>query len=196
MPLNEGYFREHSTVEIARGILGKELVHESCDGTTSGIIVETEAYLRDDPACHASRGMTKRNRSMFLGPGRSYVYFIYGNYYCFNVVTAEEGIGEAVLIRAIKPKEGIDLMAARRGLREELKLASGPGKLCRAMGIDTKLDGASLWQSPFYIRQPDNCDDGISIIETTRIGINQAKDWKLRFCIEGSPYLSRRPVSK
>lgn len=196
MPLTEGYFRERSTVEIARGLLGKELVHESCDGITSGIIVETEAYLSDDPACHASRGMTKRNSSMFLGPGRSYVYFIYGNYYCFNVVTAEEGIGEAVLIRAIKPMEGTDLMAARRGLKDELKLASGPGKLCSAMGIDKKLDGASLWQRPFYIRQPEKVDIGIVIVETTRIGINRAIDWKLRFCIEGSPYLSRRPVSK
>lgn len=183
-------------MEIARGLLGKELVHDSAEGTTSGIIVETEAYLRDDPACHASRGMTKRNRSMFLGPGRSYVYFVYGNHYCFNVVTAEEGVGEAVLIRALEPKEGIDLMAARRGLRDIKELTSGPGKLCRAMGIDKELDGAYLWQKPFYIKDPVVNEGKLAIIETTRVGIKRAADWNLRFCIEGSPYLSRKPVSK
>lgn len=189
--LNERFFL-CDTVEVARKLLGAVLVHFSPEGLTSGIIVETEAYLsRDDPACHAARGKTKRNAVMFGPPARAYVYFIYGNHYCFNVVTGREGAGEAVLIRALEPLEGLDLMQKRRGERQKKNnLTSGPGKLCQAMGISIRHNGSSLLEYPLFLAAGTAPEDSL-IGVSGRIGINQGQDKQLRFFIRENPFVSR-----
>lgn len=172
-------FYLQDTVHIARICLGKLLVHETDEGIISGRIVETEAYLCDDPACHASRGMTKRNAMMFGEPGHAYVYFTYGFHYCMNLVTRAEGIGEAVLLRALEPLEGIDLMKRNRGKDDPHDLCSGPGKLTKALGIDIKLNGEDLLGDKLYVID-DNTDIG-EIISRPRIGIKVAIHEPWRF---------------
>ena len=189
--LSEDFFT-HDTVQAAQDLLGKILVHSLPEGTVSGKIVETEAYLsKDDPACHASRGKTKRNEAMFGPAGRAYVYLIYGMYYCFNAVTREEGVGEAVLIRALEPLEGIPWMQQRRGTSDILNLTSGPGKLCQAMGITRHHNGISLTESKLTI--VDSRED-LKIESSPRIGIKTGVDKLLRFYISGNPYVSARHV--
>lgn len=183
-----------TTEDMARELLGYSLCRETADGLVSGIIVETEAYLsKNDAACHSARGMTKSNATMFGPPGRAYVYYIYGRYNCFNVVSAPEGVGEAVLIRAVEPLSGINIMSWRRGgIKAKHNLANGPGKLCQAFAIDRSLDGHDLRHKPLYIsikKAPINQKD---IIVTPRIGVSLAQDKKLRFMISGNKYLSRR----
>ena len=173
----EFYLRD--TVEAARDALGKVLVHETPDGIISGRIVETEAYLRDDPACHACRGMTNRNRVMFGEPGHAYVYFTYGFHYCLNFVTQPNGTAEAILIRALEPLEGIKLMRRNRRRDRLEDLCSGPGKLCQALGIDMSLNGEDLLGDRLYVLD-DNTDAG-EIIVRPRIGIRQAADNPWRF---------------
>jgi DNA-3-methyladenine glycosylase len=192
-------FYARSTVEAARDLLGAVMVHDTPEGRAAGRIVETEAYLRDDPACHASRGPTSRNRPMFGPPGRAYIYLIYGMYHCFNVVTAPRGTGEAVLIRALEPLAGMPLMARRRGTDKPKALCSGPGKLVIAMGIGMSRNGADLRKGPLRILPassypwPDATGDGLRHIKvTTRIGITQAAHLPLRFYLEGNPFISRK----
>lgn len=184
-------FYNSSTSDIARALLGKVLVHHTQDGVTSGRIVETEAYLfRNDPACHAARGRTRRNEAMFGPPGTAYVYLIYGMYHCFNVVTATEGEGEAVLIRALEPLQGLPLMAARRSCNNERLLTSGPGRLCQAMAINSCQNGADLAAEPLYL-----ADDGYQpkeIITATRIGISVGAELLLRFYMAGNRFVSRK----
>ncbi len=194
------------TKRAARMLLGAVLRHETPEGICSGRIVETEAYLRNDPACHASRGKTARNASMFGPPGHAYVYLIYGMHHCFNVVTAPTGIGEAVLIRALEPLEGIDLMRKRRNSWRrqsatkhwrEQELCSGPGKLCIAMGLDKSLDGFSLANSSLQLLPPKEAPGWNprrlrSLVTTTRIGIREAADWPLRFYLGDSDCISVR----
>lgn len=188
--------------QLAPLLLGWQLVHGSPAGTTSGIIVETEAYLSaGDPACHASRGQTARNQVMFGAGGQAYVYFTYGMHYCFNVVSGLEGRGEAVLIRALEPTEGKDLMARRRSAKvgnrlpntkysiPVTKLCSGPAKLVQAMGINMTLNGHSLTQKPLYLVPPSK--PATQIVTTTRIGISQAADLPLRWYIKDSRFISR-----
>ena len=183
----------YDTVEAARKLLGCYLFRETEEGLVSGIIVETEAYLSEgDPACHASRGKTRRNAAMFGPPGTAYAYFIYGNYYCFNVVTGPEGRGEAVLIRAVEPIKGLDLMQKRRGEGCSLKnLASGPGKLCQAFAIDRSLNGHDLRYKPLYLKNNPDLPQVLSIKSTPRIGVSSAKDKHLRFIINENEFLSR-----
>lgn len=183
------YFYDQPTLTIAKGLLGQLLVHESEEGKVSGRIVETEAYLCDDPACHAFRGETPRNRTMFGLPGQAYVYFIYGMYYCFNVVTAPLGVGEAVLIRALEPVEGIPLMQKRRKTQEIRQLCNGPGKLAIALGIETSHNGVDLTQGPLQIVEYPS--PPFEIATTTRVGIRQAADQPLRFYIKGNPFVSK-----
>jgi len=128
-------FYAHDAVTVAKDLLGCLLVHQEEAGMAAGWIVEDEAYLRGDPAAHSFRGETKRNRVLFGPPGRAYIYRIYGLYTCIDVVTGPEGAGGAVLIRALEPAVGIDLMRERRGTDDPLALASGPGKLTEALGI-------------------------------------------------------------
>jgi DNA-3-methyladenine glycosylase len=198
-------FYARDTVTVARNLLGAVLVHDTPDGRTAGRIVETEAYLRDDAACHASRGQTPRTTVMFGPPGRAYVYLIYGMYYCFNVITAPKGIGEAVLIRALEPLEGLPLMAMRRGRdADDVKsLCSGPGKLVLAMGITKSHNGVDLKRGPLRILapgsypwegpgRPGSSGGQGNIKVTTRIGISVAADLPLRFLLDGNPYISRK----
>ena len=175
---------------MAKKLLGKVLVHRTEKGIISGRIVETEAYTCDDPACHASRGMTRRNAVMFGQAGHAYVYFTYGMYFCLNAVTGLEGVGEAVLIRAAEPLEGIELMMANRGTDDLTNLASGPGKLCQAFAIDRNQNGLDLTDSELMI-----VDDGwkpSEIITSTRIGIRLAADRPWRFYVAGNPHVSRK----
>lgn len=189
--LPESFFAGGRTEDIAKRLIGMRLISNSGGPRTAGVIVETEAYLRDDPACHASRGRTKRNESMFLSPGHSYVYLIYGLYYCFNVVTAPHGIGEAVLIRAIEPTDGIEAMSLRRNNAKIGSIANGPGKLCQAMGIDKSLDGRPLWESNLLYIEDGACSRKYGIASSERVGISSGKDLLLRYFLEGSPYVSR-----
>jgi DNA-3-methyladenine glycosylase len=183
------------TVEVARNLLGTVLLHDSPEGPAAGRIVETEAYLRDDPACHASRGKTARNAPMFGPPGRSYIYLIYGMYRCFNVVTAPEGVGEAVLVRALEPLAGLPLMARRRGSGDPRALCSGPGKLVMALGLGASHNGIRLDVGPVRLLPPDSWPwpGGRGPVKaTTRVGISCAADWPLRFYLEGNPWISRK----
>ena len=203
-PLPASFYRR-STVEVARDLLGAVLYHRDPEGITAGRIVETEAYLCDDAACHASRGLTPRNAAMFGPPGRSYIYLIYGMYHCFNVVTAPRGVGEAVLIRALEPLAGLPLMAVRRGTDKPKALCSGPGKLVIALGIAGLPNGSDLRTGPLAILPPESfpwtepspdAEDGGkgggrgNIKVTTRIGITKDAHLPLRFHLEGNLYVS------
>lgn len=182
-------FYARGTVAVARELPGCLLVHRTADGTAAGIIVETEAYLQGDPACHAARGMTPRNKPMFGPPGFAYVYFTYGMHYCFNVVTAAEGTGEAVLIRALEPVAGIELMINRRGREALRELCSGPGKLTRAMAIGKEQNWLDLTGEQLFI-----CRAGPAgpLVTTTRIGIREGAELPLRFYLQNNKYVSRR----
>jgi DNA-3-methyladenine glycosylase len=191
-PLRPEFYRR-PTVEVARDLLGHELAHITSDGTLSGIIVETEAYLQDDAACHASRGRTRRNEVMFGFGGRAYVYFTYGCHYCLNAVTEDEGVGCAVLIRAVEPTRGIEAMRRRRGRRSILELTSGPGRLTNAFGIGLEQNGVSLSEGALTIRRSARHDTRpASVTVSTRIGISQGQRFPLRFQITGNPFVSRR----
>lgn len=183
-------FYARDTIAVARELLGSFMVHQSPEGVTAGRIVETEAYIQGDPACHASRGMTPRNRVMFGPPGHAYVYFIYGMYYCFNAVTAPEGVGEAVLIRALEPLEGIYLMRERRGRERMAELCGGPAKLVQAMGITHQHNGTDLTSGQLFICRGKTRRE--KIVTATRIGIKEGAELPLRFYIEGNPYISRK----
>jgi DNA-3-methyladenine glycosylase len=197
MKLTENFYTQ-DTITVAKALLGTYLVHESKEGITVGRIVETEAYLWGDPACHAYRRKTKRNATMFGPAGNAYVYQIYGIHYCINVVTAPEGVGEAVLIRALEPINGIDLMQLRRGIEVWKNLCNGPGKLVQAMGISRSMDGISLLGEDIYILSADTLPDKntkFDIITTTRIGITQGVELPYRFYISGNACVSY-PVKK
>ncbi|RRB02632.1 DNA-3-methyladenine glycosylase [Larkinella rosea] len=192
------FYQDHDTLTLSRLLLGCELVHESAEGTTAGIIVETEAYLTGDPACHAYRRKTARNAAMFGPAGTLYVYLIYGFYYCLNVVTGPEDVGEAVLIRALEPTEGLELMGERRHLDPTTKtglrgLTSGPGKLVIAMGISRDHNFLSLTKagkaSPVFIRP--RMQENVEMVTTTRIGITQGADLPYRFYVKGNRFVSK-----
>ena len=160
-------------------MLGKVLVHHTDDGVFAGRVIETEAYLKDDPACHASRGKTKRNSMMFGEPGRAYVYFTYGFHHCLNFVTQPTGVPEAILIRALEPLEGIALMQRNRNKERILDLCTGPGKLTQAMGISVELNGEDLTGDRLYI--VDDGFDAGEVVARPRIGIREATDELWRF---------------
>ncbi len=151
-------------------------------------MVETEAYLPDDPASHAFRGRTGRNASMFGPAGRLYVYRSYGIHWCANVVCDVDGVGAAVLLRALEPVAGLDAMRSRRGLDDSGLLAAGPGRLTQALGIDGAHDGADLLRPPFELRPPAGCVD----VETSpRVGITRATERMWRYSLAGSSFVSR-----
>src|SRR5689334_839921 len=181
-------FYARPTAEVARGLLGKVIVH----GPAAGIIVETEAYPGgDDLASHSARGVTNRTRVIFGPPGHAYVYFIYGMYECLNLVAEPAGTPGCVLIRALEPIAGIPLMRRRRPAAKGIEdLANGPGKLTLAMSITRKLNGADLTRGAFHLREPRRKEQ-FEIQVTPRIGITHCADWPLRFVIAGSRFASR-----
>jgi DNA-3-methyladenine glycosylase len=177
------------TVAMARFLVGKTLTHDRPEGRTSGRIVETEAYPVGDPAAHAFIGPTNRNRSLFRERGHCYVYLGYGVSWLANVSSESDGIGAGVLLRALEPLEGIELMRRRRGRERLTDLASGPGKLCMALDIHRGQDGLDLCgDSALWLGQAirPTGEIGVSI----RIGITKAADKPWRFFERGSPYLS------
>ncbi|MGH7766191.1 MAG: DNA-3-methyladenine glycosylase [Candidatus Binatia bacterium] len=186
-------FYEQPTVQVARQLLGKYLVRKHAEGTAVGRIVETEAYVGPkDLACHASRGRTARTEVMFGPAGYAYVYFIYGMYYCLNIVTEAMDHPSAVLIRALEPVEGIDVMKTRRHADVLRNLASGPGKLCQALAIDKALNRADVCGSALYVE--DRGDPAPKILATLRIGVDYAGKWKdkpWRFLIRGNEFVSK-----
>lgn len=181
-------FYNRPTVEVARDLLGKVLRH----GPAAGIIVECEAYLgAGDLAAHAARGLTARTRVIFGPPGHAYVYLIYGMYECLNLITEPDGTPGCVLIRALEPVEGIDLMRQRRpAARRVHELASGPGRLTRALGITRAHNGADLTRGPITVHQPETPRE-VRIVTGPRIGIRQCADWPLRFFLADNPCVSR-----
>ena len=187
-----------SASTVASELLGHFLIRNDSSGISGGIIVETEAYLADDPACHSFGGETARNRSMFGAPGHAYVYLIYGYHYCVNAVCRPVGCGEAVLIRAIAAEFGEDAMRKRREVAKKEELTKGPAKLCEALGIDRKLDGVDLCvpASPLLIAENPERDKLLDrlgpITADRRIGISKAAELRLRFYLAGSPFVSRR----
>ena len=187
-PLSVDFF-EQPTVEVARALLGCVLVVETEAGRAAGRVVETEAYLSTgDEASHSARGRTARNASMFAAPGTAYVYQIYGVHFCLNVVTAPVGVGEPVLLRALEPLEGLELMAARRGRSTPRELCSGPGKLVQALGVSRELDGCAFGRDGLTILQGEEVRE---IAAGPRIGLTKAKELPLRFCVRESSWLSR-----
>ena len=181
-------FFEQDVEIVAQNLLGCELVHDSSDGLTSGMIVETECYSQDDAASHSYRGQTERTKVMFGPGGYVYVYFTYGMHYCFNVVSGPAGQGQAVLIRALKPIDGIELMQKRRNKENIHELTNGPAKLVQAMGI-TKADyGKPLFEGNLYIKARKSKPKQIAI--GPRIGIKQAVDTPWRFWIAGNEFVS------
>ncbi|HKA32290.1 MAG TPA: DNA-3-methyladenine glycosylase [Candidatus Binatia bacterium] len=189
------HFYAQPTIRVARQLLGKYLVRRHPDGRTVGKIVETEAYVGEhDLACHASKGRTARTEVMFGPPGHAYVYFIYGVYYCLNVVTEEVGHASAVLIRALEPVEGIETMEQRRGTEKIHSLGSGPGKLCLAMSIDKTLNGADMSRGNILYVEDRN-EPPPKITATPRVGVDYAGTWKdkpWRFLIRGSEFASKK----
>jgi DNA-3-methyladenine glycosylase len=185
-------FYERPAVEVARRLLGKVVVH----GLTAGIIVETEAYLGgDDLAAHSARGITDRTRVIFGEPGHAYVYFIYGMYECLNLVCEPEGSPGCVLIRALEPVAGLELMRQRRpAARKPEDLASGPGKLTLAMGITRAQNQADVTRGSLVVRQPA-ASARFTIDVTPRIGITRSADLPLRFLIRGNRFVSGRKTS-
>ena len=180
-------FYARSVHEVARDLIGCTVRH----GETAGRIVETESYHMEEPACHAFAGVTERTRTLYGEPGRAYVYFSYGMHSLLNAVAEGEGVGAAVLIRALEPLDGVELMRQRRGLEREEDLCSGPGKLTQALDIGLSLNGSSLVTGPIepLAREPGARAPRVVIGE--RIGITKAAELPWRFCDADSRHVSR-----
>jgi len=181
------------TKTVSKNLLGKFLCKKTDLGLVITKIVETEAYLsKNDPACHASTKKTKRNEKMFEEGGISYVYLIYGAYYCFNVVTGQKDSGEAVLIRAVEPISGTDIMKSFRPVEKTKNLSNGPSKLCLALNITKKENGFDLIKSDeLFLADNENIPHS-DIITTTRIGITKGADLPLRFYIKNNEFVSKK----
>jgi DNA-3-methyladenine glycosylase len=191
--LSQSFFEGKTVEELAKALLGCELVHESSEGTAAGIIVETESYHETDEASHSYKYRSGRSKVMFGPPGHVYVYFTYGMHWCFNVVAEKEGVGAAVLIRALEPTQGIELMRKRRAKENIHDLCSGPAKLVQALGI-TKADyGKLLYGGNLYVMKPRLKNVRISF--GPRIGISKAKDKPWRFWIKDNPFISKQTKS-
>jgi DNA-3-methyladenine glycosylase len=196
--LDEGFYAR-PVLEVARDLIGCTVTH----GETAGVIVETEAYHESEPACHAFVGLTPRTRVLFGPPGRAYVYRSYGIHALFNAVCEPEGVGAGVLIRALAPLSGVELMAARRGLAQGASpravshsaqlelLCSGPGKLTQALDISLAQNGTSLSDGPVRIGPRAHGWEDPPVLDGTRIGISHAVDLRWRFSVADCRYVSR-----
>jgi DNA-3-methyladenine glycosylase len=180
-------FYDRSVHEVARELVGCVVRH----GETAGRIVETESYHMEEPACHAFAGVTERTRTLYGEPGRAYVYFSYGVHSLLNAVAEPDGVGAAVLIRALEPVDGIEVMRARRGLERAEELCSGPGKLTQALDIGLSLNGSSLVDGPIELltREPGAREPRVVVGE--RVGITKAVELPWRFCDADSRHVSR-----
>ncbi len=190
-------FYAQETITVAKELLGCFLVHLEREETTLGRIVETEAYLWNDPAAHAFVGKTKRNSVLFGPVGHAYVYFTYGMHHCVNAVTGPEGRGEAVLIRALEPLQGIPVMQKRRQTEKLSLLCNGPAKLTEALEITLSMNGVPLFDGPLQIWSADSLGSAplietADIVETTRIGIRKARELPLRFYLKGNSSISQK----
>jgi DNA-3-methyladenine glycosylase len=180
-------FYDRPVVEVARDLVGCVVRHEDC----AGVIVEAEAYHDSEPACHAFVGLTPRTATLFGPPGRAYVYRSYGIHALLNAVCEPQGVGAAVLIRALEPLEGIEHMRLRRGLERPEGLCSGPGKLTQALGVDLHHNGADLDRGSVVISGPPAAWRDVQVAVDPRIGITKAVDLPWRFSAAGSRFVSR-----
>ena len=183
-------FYDRRTLEVAADLLGKILIYQNGKEKLGGRLVEIEAYIgEDDPACHAAVGMTPRNTIMYGSPGFLYVYFTYGNHYMLNIVTEKKGFPAAILLRGMEPLFGIKRMMKNRNTDSVTNIASGPGKLAKALGITTEQKGLDITGDKFYL-----LDDG-SIIDdifcSARVGLNDGRDKLWRFFIKNNPHVSK-----
>lgn len=187
-PLSSAFY-DRDPREVAVDLLGCVLAHRSPDGLSAGVIVETEAYRPEDPACHAYSGPTLRNRTIFGAPGLAYIYLSYGTHHLINAVCESAGVGSAVLIRALQPIEGLDLMSRRRG--RENNLCNGPGRLTQALGVGIGFDAHNLSKTPLTILSSEV--PAGEIVATTRIGISRGADLPWRYLILGEENVSVPP---
>jgi DNA-3-methyladenine glycosylase len=185
-------FYDRSVVEVARDLIGCVVAHDGC----AGVIVETEAYHDSEPACHAFVGLTERTRVLFGPPGYAYVYRSYGIHALLNAVSEPEGVGAAVLIRALEPVEGTERMRERRGIERLQDLCSGPGKLTQALGIGLVHHGCDLSRGPVLIDRKPRAWRDAQVAVSKRIGITKATELPWRFCAVGSRCLSRPALSR
>lgn len=186
--LSESFFNGKTVEELANALLGCELIHETEEGVTAGIIVETESYHQTDEASHSYKYRSARNEIMFGPPGHAYIYFTYGMHWCFNVVAEPEGVGAGVLIRALEPTRGIDLMKKRRGRDNLHELCNGPAKLVQAMGISKADYGKALYKGNFYLAEQKI--QGFEVNSGPRVGISKAREKPWRFWIADNPFVS------
>lgn len=184
------FFTKKPVETLAQDLLGCELIHKTPQGITGGVIVETESYHQTDAASHSYNGQTPRTAVMFGPAGHVYVYFTYGMHWCFNITAEAEGVGAAVLIRALEPTKGIALMEKRRNKEAIKDLCSGPSKLVQAMGI-TKADyGKAVYDGDLYVTSRETAAN-LEVRSGPRIGISKAVDKPWRFWIAGNDYVSR-----
>lgn len=189
--LDKDFYRR-DTALVARELVGKNLYKRINGEWVGGMIVETEAYLHEiDEASHSFRGMTKRNEAMYMDGGVSYVYFIYGNHFCFNIVTEIQGRGTAVLIRALEPLSGIETMQRNRGTEDLRKLCSGPGKLCQALGIAREDNAKDLCESDIMVTAGRLVEDK-DIHTAGRVGIRLGRELELRYYLKKSAFVSKK----
>ncbi|HEX9774874.1 MAG TPA: DNA-3-methyladenine glycosylase [Actinomycetota bacterium] len=188
-PLARAFYARPVLV-VARDVIGCILVHDTAEGRVAGQVVEAEAYGQEDPGSHAFRGRTPRTAPMFERPGHAYVYFTYGMHFCFNIVCEREGVAGAVLIRAVEPLEGIELMRARRGPVADRDLARGPARLTQAFGIARAENRSDLTRAPLHLAPGERLPVQ-DVVETPRIGLGRSQDGRRwRFAVRDNRWVS------